>query len=275
MHARSVLLALALTLGTAAAAAQGSAPVRPLFRAPLADPKEPQFFATYLWERSPRLAPQLGAVGFGQTIGLLRVEHWQLAIAAGVFSQFDMSSRTADLMNTDYLVGLPVTYQRGAVTTRFRLYHQSSHLGDEYMAHTQAHRVDLTFEAAELLVSGDVGAWRLYGGGEYVLAHSPRDLKPAVLHGGVEFRPPAAVARFGRFATGRFVAALDGKSFQDRGWQPGWSVVSGLEIADPQAVPGSGWRWSLLLKAYTGPAPYGEFYRDRVASLGLGVGFAP
>src|SRR6266498_4530063 len=104
----------------------------------------------------------------------LRGGNWQLAIAAGVFSQFDMSSRTADLMNTDYLVGLPVTYQRGAVTTRFRLYHQSSHLGDEYMAHTQAHRVDLTFEAAELLVSGDVGAWRLYGGGEYVLAHSPR-----------------------------------------------------------------------------------------------------
>src|SRR6266540_3979693 len=266
MHARSVLLALALTLGTAAAAAQGSAPVRPLFRAPLADPKEPQFFATYLWERSPRLASQLGAVGFGQTIGLVRAGDWQLAIAAGVFSQFDMTSRTTDLMNSDYLVGLPVTYQRGAVTTRFRLYHQSSHLGDEYMAHTQAHRVDLTFEAAELLV---------YGGGEYVLAHSPRDLKPAVLHGGVEFRPPAAVARFGRFATGRFVAALDGKSFQDRGWQPGWSVVSGLEIADPQAVPGSGWRWSLLLKAYTGPAPYGEFYRDRVASLGLGVGFAP
>ncbi len=275
MHARSVRLALALTLGAAAAAAQRPAAGRPIFRAPLADPKEPQFFATYLWERSPRLASQLGAVGFGQTIGLVRAGDWQLAIAAGVFSQFDMTSRTTDLMNSDYLVGLPVTYQRGAVTTRFRLYHQSSHLGDEYMAHTQAHRVDLTFEAAELLVSQDMGDWRVYGGGEYVLAHSPDDLKPGVLHGGVEFRPPAAVARFGRFAAGRFVAALDGKSFQDRGWQAGWSFVSGLEIADPQAVPGSGWRWSLLLKAYTGPAPYGEFYRDRVASLGLGVGFAP
>ncbi len=77
MHARSALLALlalALTLAPVAAAQRPApAPAAPLFRALLADPKEPQFFATYLWERSPRLAPQLGAVGFGQTIGLLRV----------------------------------------------------------------------------------------------------------------------------------------------------------------------------------------------------------
>jgi hypothetical protein len=30
----------------------------------------------------------------------------------------------------------------------------------------------------------------------------------------------------------------------------------------------------VLLKAYNGPAPYGEFYRDGVSSVGLGVGFA-
>src|SRR2546428_7349558 len=36
----------------------------PLF----ADPKEPQFFATYLWTRSTRLASRLGNVGVGETI---------------------------------------------------------------------------------------------------------------------------------------------------------------------------------------------------------------
>ena len=36
---------------------------------------------------------------------------------------------------------------------------------------------------------------------------------------------------------------------------------------------GSGRRWSVLLKGYTGPAPYGEFYRDHVSSVGVGVGF--
>src|SRR5712692_11646747 len=107
---------------------------RVVFEPLLADPQEPQFFATYLWARSPRLASRLGSVGFGQTIGLLRGDSWQLAIAAGAFSQFNMQATTNDLINTDYLVGLPLAYQRGASAARLRLYHQSSHLGDEYMA---------------------------------------------------------------------------------------------------------------------------------------------
>lgn len=103
-----------------------------------------------------------------------------------------------------------------ALATRLRLFHQSSHLGDEYMVHTNARRIDLTFQAVELLVATEMSPWRVYGGGDYVFAHSPTDLKPGVLHGGLEFR---------------------------------------------QA------------RSYTGPAPYGEFYRDHVSSVGVGVGF--
>ena len=255
---------------TATAVAAGGAVFQPL----LADPKEPQFFAAYLWERSPRLAPRLDSVGFGRTIGVVTARTWQVAIAAAVFSQFNLAQPTADLMNTDYRVGIPVTYRRGNLTTRAQLYHQSSHLGDEYMVRTNAERVDLTFEAAELLVSQQLAAWRVYGGGEYVFTHSPADLKPGVLHGGVEYRQPGVLVHLGRVATGRVVAALDAKSFQDRRWDVGWSAVTGLELGDPLARADAGWRWSVLLRAYTGPAPYGEFFRDRVASLGIGVGFA-
>src|SRR5438270_1071262 len=61
---------------------------------------------------------------------------------------------------------------------------------------------------------------------------------------------------------------------QDRGWDVGWSGVTGLELGDALAGPDGGWRWSVLVRAYTGPAPYGEFFRDRVASLGVGLGLA-
>lgn len=270
----AVLLAAAPAAGQAPAA--GGPPFRPL----LADPKEPQFFAAYLWERSPRLAPRLGSVGFGQTIEVVTGGPWQVAIAAAVFSQFNLARPTADLMNTDYRVGLPVTYRHAGLTTRVQLYHQSSHLGDEYMVHANAQRVDLTFEAAELLLSQQLAAWRVYGGGEYIFTHSPADLKPGVLHGGVEYRQRGAVVHLGRLATARIVAALDAKSFQDRGWDVGWSAITGLELGDPLArADGAGggvggWRWSVLVRAYTGPAPYGEFFRDRVASLGVGLGLA-
>src|SRR2546426_49381 len=219
MEARNVglLVAAVVVLGFAEGSAQarGDGAFQPL----LADPKEPQFFATYLWDRSPRLGSRLASVGFGQTISLVRESDWELAIAAGVFSQFNMQSATNDLINTDYLVGLPLTYRHGSWATRFRLYHQSSHLGDEYLLHTNAQRVDLTFEAAELLVSKEIAQWRVYGGGEYLFAHSPADLAPGVLHGGLEYRQPEALVHFGRFATGRLVAGLDARSVQDRQWQ--------------------------------------------------------
>jgi len=279
MRASAVVyqLGAAVVIAQAGAAAQAPAPAgQPptvLFQPLLADPQEPQFFAGYLWARSPRLASRLGTVGFGQTIGVLHGRDWQLGIAAGVFSEFNMASSTTDLLNTDYLVGLPLTYRRGSLATRLLVFHQSSHLGDEYMAHTNARRIDLTFQAVELLVASETSRWRVYGGGNYVFAHSPADLKPGVLHGGLEYRQPRSLLRLGRFATGRLVAGLDAKAIQDQKWQVGWSMVTGVELGDPLAPLGSGRRWSVLLKAYTGPAPYGEFYRDHVSSLGVGVGF--
>ena len=279
MRASLVVYQLGAALGIAQAAAAlqvpppSERPAAVLFQPLLADPQEPRFFATYLWARSPRLASRLGSVGLGQTIGLLRGRDWQLGIGAAVFSEFNMQSSTTDLLNTDYLVGLPLTYRRGSLATRLRLFHQSSHLGDEYMAHTNARRIDLTFQAVELLVARETTRWRVYGGGNYVFARSPSDLKPGVLHGGLEFRQPGSWLRLGRGTVGRFVAGLDAKSIQDRGWQVAWSMVTGLELSDPRADLGSGWRWSVLLKAYAGPAPYGEFFRDYVSSFGVGVGF--
>jgi hypothetical protein len=244
-----------------------------VFQPLLADPKEPRFFATYLWARSPRLAPRLGTVGFGQTFGLLHGQNWQLGVAAGVFSEFDMQSTTTDLLNTDYLIGLPLTYRRGAWATRVRVFHQSSHLGDEYMVHTNAQRITLSYEAAELLVARSTSHWRMYGGGGYTFTHQPRELKPVVIHGGAEYRQTRPLLRIGGIAAGRLVAGLDAQSIQDRGWQVGWSAITGLELGDGVNPSESAWRWSVLLKAYTGPAPYGQFYRDGVSSLGLGVGF--
>src|SRR5256885_14401721 len=101
-------------VGAAVVIAQAGAAVQaPVFQPLLADPKEPRFFAGYLWARSPRLASRLGTVGFGQTIGLLRGRDWQPGIAAGAFFQFNMEASTTDPPNTDYLVRLPATYRPG------------------------------------------------------------------------------------------------------------------------------------------------------------------
>ena len=264
----------AVIIGHSAAVAQSLPPGQrereARFGPLLANPREPGFFAAYLWGRSKQLGSRLATIGVGQTIALARSENWELAIGAGVFSQFNLESATSDLINTDYLVGFPLTYRRGDFATRFRLYHQSSHLGDEYLLHTGARRTNLTFESAELLFSREGTSWRVYGGGEYAFARSPSDLKPAVVRAGLEYRAARPLVRLGRLATGALITGLDVTATQARVWQPGWSLVGGLEMT----TPGSAWHWSLLLKAYTGPTPYGQFYQDWLSSIGGGVSFA-
>src|SRR2546426_3607112 len=103
MEARNVglLVAAVIVFGFAEGSAQGRGDGA--FQPLLADPKEPQFFATYLWDRSPRLGSRLASVGFGQTISLVRESDWELAIAAGVFSQFNIDRKSTRL-NSSHLV---------------------------------------------------------------------------------------------------------------------------------------------------------------------------
>ncbi len=245
--------------------------------APLvADPKQPHFFAAWLWVTSPTVTGQVSSVGLGEDIGLIRGprRRWEISVAAGVFSQFNMGTRSNDLINTDFVIGFPLTYRRGGVSARARIYHQSSHLGDEFILNTNPARVNLSFEAAEVLVAHDVGSFRAYGGGEYVLRHEPADLRPALLHAGLEYGHAKAVMRIGGLGDGRIVAALDAKSSEEREWRVGWSARAGIEFRLAADGVGAARNLSLQLQAYSGPAPYGQFYQENVRSVGVGVHLA-
>jgi hypothetical protein len=54
----------------------------------------------------------------------------------------------------------------------------------------------------------------------------------------------------------------------------GWSLKTGLAFSSATALDGRGPGWSVLLTAYNGPTPYGQFYRENLSSVGLGIGFS-
>lgn len=266
---------VALTVGvTAALRAQGptepgrALPPGDVFRPLLADPKQPQFFAAYLRTRAASRSGWVSNVGLGESIGLWRGAGgtWQLSLAAGVLSQFDMDTPSNDLINTDFIGGLALTVRRRAWSGRLRFYHQSSHLGDEWVLNHQPQRVNLSFEALEVLVARDAGSLRLYAGGEYLVRHDPAGLKPGVLHAGVEYRPATAGLHVGPLGHGRLIAALDTKAPQERGWTPGFAARAGLEF-------GARRTWSVQLHGYHGPTPYGQFYVQDVTAAGVGMHF--
>ncbi len=298
-------LAATLTLAAAPLAAQDSYPERcgtglartekagytPLPRGdvfcPLvADPKAAHSFVSLVQERSDssrlQLSGRLASVGIGDKFGLGR---WsgkrpgdgvQLSLTAGVFAQFDLGAPSYDLLNADYVIGLPLTIRRGAGSLRLRLYHQSSHLGDEYLLREPAarrNRENLSFESVEAMLSVDAGALRLYGGGEMLLNREPADLARTVAHAGVEFRPMMQVLPLGNLGGFRFLAATDLKSSKEHDWKPSVSARAGLEYDRALGTEPPGRRWGLFAEYYEGPSPYGQFFRERVRYAGVGVHF--
>lgn len=246
-------------------------PTNDLFSPLIADPKEPRFFMSARSYHTPTDTVNIAAVGFGESFGLYRRpgkhpgDGLQLGISGGLLAQFNLDAPSFDLINADYILGLPITYRRGSLSARVRLYHQSSHLGDEFVLSANPDRVNLSYEAVDALVSYDLGAWRVYGGGEYLIHHEPSSLKPASLHAGMEYRGTNKV-----WGIGRLVGGLDLKSREEHDWSVDTSLSAGFEFGDP--TPGRR-KVRLMLDAYHGYAPHGQFYTDRVTYYGMGAGF--
>ena len=240
-------------------------PFRPL----LADPKQPQFFVSLRRYDTAVDKLTIGAVGYGENFGLYRRQGarpgdgLQVGVGGALFAQFDMNAPSTDLINADYTIGLPITYRKGDWSGRLRIYHQSSHLGDEYLLRVEPERVNLSFESLEFLASHDWQRWRVYGGGELLLRREPEDLKRGGLHGGLEYHGKTMIAGFGRL-----VGGLDIKSWHQNDWNADTSLKFGVEFGRPD--PG-GRRFRIMAEGYKGHAPHGQFYDEKIAYGGIGL----
>ena len=255
-------------------------PATQLFEPLRADPKEPRFFVSALKVSSDVQDTTIAAVGFGENFGIVRRgsnpnRSWQLGISAAVFAQFDLESESSDLMNADYIFGVPVTWRHDAWSGRVRVYHQSSHLGDEFLLRVQPDRVNLSFESIEVLVAYEFGGMRAYGGGEYLFHREPSDLAEGLIHIGLDWRGGETALPFSHLAAARWVAGVDVKHWQQNDWAIQLSARAGLEFAPLSNINNgdnnSKRRWSVLMEFYDGPSPYGQFFQDDLRYWGIAI----
>jgi hypothetical protein len=247
-----------------------------LLRAPLlfeplhADPRWPHFSAAYHYYSGNDELQSVGTASFGESFSLHRQRigeeaQWEVGLQAGVFSIFDLDAASHDLVNTDYFVGPTLGWRNDGLSLLGRLYHQSSHLGDEYLLRTRVNRVNLSYEVADLLLSWDVtDALRVYAGGGYIL-HSAPELDPWTTQGGVE--------AFGRpFGGGnvRPLLAIDLQAREEHDWGRDVSVRTGLQFEDTTA---GSLRFQVLLEYYRGRSPNGQFLDQDVEFFGIGLHF--
>jgi hypothetical protein len=166
-----------------------------MFYPPMASPKEPRAHVTYLRLNLPGDSINIGSVGFGDSFGLVRwpgwgeENAWQLSISGAVFAQFNLDSSSDDMINADYVIGFPLSYRNSPWSARARLFHQSCHLGDEFLLQPQnpelkATRINLSFETIELLGAWEWGELRFTAGPS--ILHTDSDLKRYSVQAGID-----------------------------------------------------------------------------------------
>jgi hypothetical protein len=264
--------ALAVLLLVVAGVAKAETfPVGDVFRPLIADPAAPRTFVSVLSLHTETDRLTIASLGTGVSFGLYRWpgeklgEGWQVSVFGAVFSQFNLDASADDLINTDYRIGLPVTYKRGELSARAAIWHQSSHLGDELILNGNApERVDLSIESVDFVVAWERGGWRPYLGGFYLI-RGPEGLHRNGGQAGVDYASSAPL-----LGNARLVGGLDLKWFEETDWRVGASFKVGLEFGrrhpERRGI-------TVLAEFYEGFSPFGQFYRDDVKAWGLAMQF--
>ncbi len=249
-------------------------PEGPLFFVPLASPKEPRTHVTWLSLHLPGDSFNIGAVGFGDSFGLVRwagggkADLWQLSISGAVLAEFNLDSDSMDLINADYIIGLPLAYRNGPWSARARLFHQSSHLGDEFLLLPQRPelrqtRINLSFEALELLGGLEWEGLRLTAGPTYII-HTGTPLERLSVQAGLDYLRSKPVFK----ATMHPFASVLYHAWEETDWNPDLSAKAGINIRSPftekRAI-------QIFGEYFHGNLPFGQFYKLRAEYFGAGI----
>ncbi|NGZ94565.1 MAG: DUF1207 domain-containing protein [Nitrospira sp. WS110] len=246
---------------------------RGLLFAPLhADPRWPHFSASYRGYRTNDLTAAFAGT-FGETFSLYRNRapfsgQWELVLQAGVFSLFDLSATSLDLVNADYNAGFLTVYRSGKFSGFLRLHHQSSHLGDEFLLANQGvQRINLSYEELDMKLAYDASDWiRVHAGGGYLVHRDPSDVEPISTQWGIELTSPVT------FLSGSVtpICYADFQSNERSQWAIAQSIMAGLRFENARI---GNRQLQLLAEYFAGPSPDGQFYTQHSHWFGVGLHF--
>ncbi len=248
----------------------GWLPKTVLFEPLIADPRWPHFSGTVQFYQDDDELGTVGAANFGAALPFYGWRgmglDWQVGLHAGVFSIFDLNASSSDLVNSDFLAGVPLDARYGTVSAQLRIFHQSSHLGDEFLLRNRVDRINLSYEAVDLKLSLKPLDWlRVYAGGGAIIRSEP-DLDTWTAQGGVEITGPGPIFHPLLYP----VLALDVQSSEEADWTVDYSARAGLEVR-------SEWlgsrRLQVLLEYYNGSSPNGQFFERGIEYFGPGLHF--
>lgn len=253
----------------------GLLPTGHLFKPLLADPRWTHFSAAYRNYQSNNFdGRDIASVSFGETIPIYRdnfgqsTVQWEAGLQGGIFSDFNLDASSTDLVNTDFIGAIYSSLRAGQFSAFGRIYHQSSHLGDEFLLRklgTKFERVNLSYEGVDLKLSYEFPyGIRLYGGGAGLFDREPSALKIWSVQYGLEFRSPWRM----KLALMRPIFGVDIKNHEENNWNYDVSARAGVEFENLSVL---GRKLQIMAEYYDGFSPSGQFYKEKVEYFGLGA----
>lgn len=249
-----------------------------LFEPILLDPLESQTYGSVYpayWTDGKQYAGSIIPFAFGfakpfyrHTTAPGKAEEWVLDLAS--FTQFeayhDAQANVARrrIINTDYKISFIYNIRRGENNYRIRLYHLSSHLGDDYIFRNQITAPTpnaVNYELLDFTYSRVYHNWRLYGGAGIVLRNA-EERKPVSAQFGAFYKKPSTHAA-------RLVGGVDVKFWQQTNFRPGIHGGIGVEVGRTQN------NLTFLLEGYSGFRPYSQYEDQQTAWIGVGLYLNP
>jgi hypothetical protein len=287
---RAALLALFWTLPFAAptiarAQTEGAArvvlPPYRYFDGPFADPIEPRMsigllttdvLATQGGERPAFFLPDpedaefdvQAAAAVGGTIPLLELGIWEsggiiLTGQVGVFARFRIEYPSRDDLGQDWIVGGGIEAAWAALSTRVRISHRSSHLGDEFVQVTDAERIEFGGESLDAMAAWEwPGIVRVYGGGSWIFRSYTDKQVLALVRIGRRDRLLLQLGADGEWSLRdgpvAIVGGIDWQTAQRTKWRNALALAGGV------IVNANGRSIGLVARLFDGASSLGEFF---------------
>ncbi len=265
-----------------------------LFQPMIASPRYVGYTFGYRWG-DEAVAEHVIYISMGDDFPIFRwldITRWrgdmQIGIEACMWGVFnvDVSSPNYNggtaLTNTDFYVGIPVSFAADKWSFKARVYHISSHLGDEFLVNHPTYvqvdsypknwrnvRVNPSFEAVDIFASYQAwDFWRLYVGPGYVL-HSDQsfNMKHFYIEYGTEVRFWGQKFYYHQLY-GNFVVAAHFRNWEYLDWDFDGTFLAGYEFSKLQGV---GRKFRFVASYHKGHSLEGQFSRLRSSYFQVGI----
>jgi len=210
-------------------------------------------------------------IGFQQSVmryDLNDHSGFEFGFAGAVFTQFTIkkmedNTYLGEMENADYKISFLLNYISRALSLRFRAFHTSSHLSDDYILRnniTEPNPGTLNYEQLDLTGAYHFRNIRIYGGLGFVITpNTVRDRFSTQL--GFLFRES-----FNSKDDFRFIAGADFRILQQNDFTPNIRIGMGIEYGNKQAT-----HLGFLLEYYNGHLPYSVMEYKKVNWFGASI----